>query len=256
MYSVEEVESWSKAERCRKKLIEFESFEHQINQRDKRDFYKTKVSERINGRGLERYISFHSHNNQVSDLSSETVLMKLICSNADLAERLSVGDIIYTTHKSPTYATFTNITKPTQSVSPQVNGELQWQLIANMSLNYLSLANIDVLKVLLSTYDFHSRVDRQAHRASIHRLDGIKSASMTPTDRVFRGVAIRGVKFKVDMDSTYFVNEGDMYLLASILNEFIRLYSSINSFTELEVFDEDTGENYEWPSLTGQQTIL
>ncbi|GLR73193.1 type VI secretion system baseplate subunit TssF [Aliivibrio sifiae] len=256
VYSVENVESWSKAERRRKKLIEFESFEHQINQRDKRDFYKTKVSERINGRGLERYISFHSHNNQISDLGTETVLLKLVCSNADLAERLSVGDVIYTTHKSPTYATFSNITKPTQSVSPQVNGELQWQLIANMSLNYLSLANIDVLKVLLSTYDFHSRVDRQAHRASIHRLDGIRSASMNPTDRVFRGVAIRGVKFKVAMNSTYFVNEGDMYLLASILNEFIRLYSSINSFTELEVFDEDTGEEYEWPSLTGQQTIL
>ncbi|PQJ84385.1 type VI secretion system baseplate subunit TssF [Aliivibrio sifiae] len=256
VYSVENVESWSKAERRRKQLIEFESFEHQINQRDKRDFYKTKVSERINGRGLERYISFHSHNNQISDLGTETVLLKLVCSNADLAERLSVGDVIYTTHKSPTYATFSNITKPTQSVSPQVNGELQWQLIANMSLNYLSLANIDVLKVLLSTYDFHSRVDRQAHRASIHRLDGIRSASMNPTDRVFRGVAIRGVKFKVAMNSTYFVNEGDMYLLASILNEFIRLYSSINSFTELEVFDEDTGEEYEWPSLTGQQTIL
>ncbi|GGK42317.1 type VI secretion system baseplate subunit TssF [Aliivibrio fischeri] len=256
VYSVESVESWSKAERCRKKLIEFESFEHQINQRDKRDFYKTKVSERINGRGLERYISFHSHNNQVSELGSETVLMKLVCSNADLSERLSVGDIIYTTHKSPTYATFSNITKPTQSVSPQVNGELQWQLIANMSLNYLSLANIDVLKVLLSTYDYQSRVDRQAHRASIHRLDGIKSATMSPTDRIFRGVAIRGVKFKVGMNSSYFVNEGDMYLLASILNEFIRLYSSINSFTELEVIDEHTGEMYDWPSLSGQQTIL
>ena len=61
--------------------------------------------------------------------------MKLQCSNAELAERLSVGDITYATHKSPTYATFKNITKPTQSVSPQVNGELQWQLLANMSLN-------------------------------------------------------------------------------------------------------------------------
>lgn len=256
VYSVEEVESWSKAERCRKKIIEFESFEHQINQKDKRDFYKTKVSERINGRGLERYISFHSHNNNVSELGSETVLMKLICSNSNLAERLSIGDIIHTTYKSPTYATFSNITKPTQSVSPQVTGELQWQLIANMSLNYLSLANIDVLKVLLSTYDFHSRVDRQAHRASIHRLDGIKSVAMTPTDRIFRGVAVRGVKFKIGMDSSYFVNEGDMFLLASIINEFIRLYSSINSFTELEVLDESRGEIYEWPSISGQQTIL
>jgi len=256
VYSIENVETWSKNERSRKKLIEFESFEHQINQRDKREFYKTKVSERVSGRGLERYISFHTHTSDIAELGSETVLMKLTCSNGDLAERLSVGDVTYTSHNSPTYATFTNITKPTQSVSPQVNGELQWQLIANMSLNYLSLANIDVLKVLLSTYDFHSRVDRQAHRASIHRLDGIKKTEMKPADRVFRGTAIRGTQFTLTVDSTYFVNEGDMFLLVSVLNEFIRLYSSLNSFTELEVFDEKTGENYHWPSLAGQQTVL
>ena len=47
-----------------------------------------------------------------------------------------------------------------------------------------------------------------------------------------------------------------MFLLVSVLNEFIRLYSSLNSFTELEVFDEKTGENYHWPSLVGQQTVL
>ncbi len=256
VYSIESVESWSKSERRRKKLIEFESFEHQINQRDKREFYKTKVGERINGRGLERYISFHTHDEDIAKLGSDTVLIKLVCSNADLAERLSVGDITYTTYKSPTYATFSNITKPTQSVSPQINGELHWQLIANMSLNYLSLANIDVLKVLISTYDFHSRVDRQAHRASIHRLDGILSTATNPIDRVFRGVAVRGTQFKLVVDSSYFVNEGDMFLLASVMNEFIRLFSSLNSFTELEVFDEQTGETYHWSSLPGQQTVL
>nr|WP_282437245.1 type VI secretion system baseplate subunit TssF [Vibrio amylolyticus] len=256
VYLIKKVESWSKEERRKKELIEFESFEHQINQRDKRDFYKTSVSPRVSNRGLERNISFHTHNNNIADLGTETVLTKLLCSNSDLAERLSVGDITYTTHKSPTYATFHNITKPTQSVSPQVNGELQWQLIANMSLNYLSLANTDVLKVLLSTYDFHSRVDRQAHRASLHRLDGIKHSELTSIDRIFRGVSVRGNQFKLTVDSRFFVNEGDMYLLTNVLNEFIRLYSSVNSFTELQVFDENTGEEYSWESLTGHQTVL
>ncbi len=57
-------------------------FEHQINQRDKREFYKSKVGERVSGRGLERYISFHTHNGDIADLGTETVLMKLQCSNA------------------------------------------------------------------------------------------------------------------------------------------------------------------------------
>lgn len=256
VYSIESVDSWNKEERRRKKLIEFESFEHHINQKSQQDFYKSKVAERINGRGLERYISFHSHNSDVASLGSETVLMKLLCSNADLSERLSVGDIIYTTHKSPAFASFTNLTKPTESVSPQTSGELQWQLIANMSLNYLSLANEDVLKILLSTYDFPSRANRQAHRASLHRLEGIRSTTLKPIDRVFLGVSVRGSQLTINADSSYFVNEGDMFLMASVLNEFIRLYSSVNSFTELKVFDEKTGETYLWSSLVGQQTIL
>ena len=256
VYSIEQVERWSKTERKRKKIIEFETFEHQINQTDKQEFYKSRVADRINGHGFEQYISFHSHKNTPLHLETENVLMKLECSNAGLAERLSVGEISFNTHKSPEYATFTNITKPTQSVSPQLNGELQWQLIANMSLNYLSLSNIEVLKVMLSTYDFHARVDRRANRASILRLQGIKSSSMAPIDRVFRGVCVRGTQFNLVVDSSFFVNEGDMFLMSSVLNEFIRLYSSVNSFTELEVFDEHTREVYHWPWLMGQQTVL
>lgn len=256
VYAIEQVESWCKAERKRKTLIEFESFEHQINQRDKQHFYKANVSERLNGHGLEHYVSFHSHGGGRINLDSDTVLIKLTCSNALLAEQLAVGDITCSTHKSPQYASFTNITKPTQSVSPQINGELQWQLIANMSLNYLSLSNIDALKVMLSSYDFHSRVDRQAQRASTQRLDGIKSSSMEAIDRVFRGVAVRGTLFKLVLNSDFFANEGDMFLLANILNEFIRLYASVNSFTELEMFDEKSRESYYWPCLMGQQTVL
>lgn len=256
VYSIEDVNSWNETERRQKTLIQFESFEHQINQREKQEFYKSNVHERISGRGLEHKISFHSHAGAAINLDSETVLMKLTCSNASLAERLSVGDICHITNQSPSSAIFRNITKPTQAISPQINGELQWQLIANMSLNYLSLSNIEVLKVMLSTYDFHSRIDRQTHRASLRRLDGLKSSYMSPIDRVFRGVSMRGSQFNLVVDSSLFINEGDMFLMGSILSEFIRLYATVNSFTELKITDDNTREVYHWPFVMGQQTVL
>lgn len=256
VYSVEHVEGWSKTQRKKQVILPFESFEHQIGSSNKEAFYKTKVTERISGKGLDFYISFISHDNDLASLSTETVLMKLVCSNGPLPERLSIGDITHTTHKSPNYASFTNITKPTASVSPQLDGTLHWQLIANMSLNYLSLSNIDVLKTLLGTYDFHSRIDRQTQRASQKRLDGIKGVQMKPVDRIYRGVAVRGIKISMTMDANMFANEGDMYLLASILNEFITLYASINSFTEFEVTNEQNGEVYSWQSKMGMQTVI
>jgi len=256
VYSINNVDSWDNNERKRKQLLEFESFEHQINMFEKRDYYKSNVAERISGNGFERYISFYSHQNEITNLSSETVLMKLTCRNANLAERLIIGDITYSTQNSPGYSSFTNITKPTASVSPNINGALQWQLISNMSLNYLSLANIDALKILLSTYDFNANSDRQSQRASQQRLDGIKNIVTVPVERIYKGVSIRGMKLKMDMDSNLFTNEGDMFLFSSVLNEFIRLYASINSFTELEVLNIVNSEVYNWSGKVGQQPIL
>ncbi|QUM80162.1 type VI secretion system baseplate subunit TssF [Moritella sp. 5] len=256
VYSINNVDSWDNNERKRKQLLEFESFEHQVNTFEKQDYYKSNVAERASGSGFERYISFYTHQNEITNLSSETVLMKLTCSNANLPERLIIGDITYSTQNSPGYASFTNISKPTASVSPNINGALQWQLISNMSLNYLSLTNIDALKVLLSTYDFNANSDRQSQRTSQQRLDGIKNIFTVPIERIYKGVSIRGMKIKMDMNSSMFTNEGDMFLFASVLNEFIRLYASINSFTELEVENVVNNEVYNWSSKVGQQPIL
>ncbi|MCL9783489.1 type VI secretion system baseplate subunit TssF [Vibrio sp. S4M6] len=256
VYSIDVVESWSKKDRRKKRLVQFESFDHQLAQSNSSEFYKSSVHSKASGRGLEQFISFHSHSGDITKLDSETVLAKLSCSNGQLAERLSVGDITRTTHHSSTLATFSNITKPTQAVSPQIDGELHWQLIANMSLNYVSLADIKVLKVLLATYDFPARVNRQAFQASEFRLKGLKQTSVRPVDRLYRGVSVRGNQIQLVCDSSFFVNEGDMYLLACVFNEFIRLYSSVNSFTELEVLDQHTGEVYHWHNSIGQQSVL
>ncbi|MCZ8486271.1 hypothetical protein O9993_15370 [Vibrio lentus] len=84
-----------------------------------------------------------------------------------------------------------------------------------MSLNYLSLSNIDVLKVLLSTYDFHSRVDRQAHRASLHRLDGIISSGNETYRGVFRGYPFVVINLSLKMNSSFLSMKGDMFLMAN-----------------------------------------
>ncbi|VEH67792.1 Uncharacterized protein conserved in bacteria [Rodentibacter pneumotropicus] len=41
---------------------------------------------------------------------------------------------------------------------------LHWKLVSNLSLNYLSLTDLDVLKEILSIYDFSGIYDVQAMR--------------------------------------------------------------------------------------------
>ncbi|GAB6260821.1 type VI secretion system baseplate subunit TssF [Photobacterium sp. CCB-ST2H9] len=256
VYSVNQVRGWSQENRRQVDYLPFESFEHQLGIDSQQHYYNVKVAEHVSGKGLSHYISFFDHNAGVANLETETVLIKLTCTNGKLPQRLAPGDIAFTTHKSTNYADFKNLTKPTVSVSPQIDSSLHWQLIANMSLNYLSLIDADVLKMMLSIYDFHSRSDRQSQRASANRLNGIKAISMKPVERIFRGLPIRGNLIELQMDSSMFANEGDMYLLVSILNEFFSLYSSINSFSELEVVDVKTGEIYRWNGNQGKQAVI
>ncbi|WP_413111692.1 type VI secretion system baseplate subunit TssF [Thaumasiovibrio sp. DFM-14] len=254
VYSVDEVTSWDTQSRSKSSYIPFETFEHHaIN--DKNKYYKTRVEESICGRRLENYISFYSHKNEAS-LSSESVLLKLTCSNGTLAERLAIYDINIATHRSTSVAELTNITKPTPSVSPRVDNRLHWQLISNMSLNYTSLINVSVLRSLLSAYDFQSQVDQQALRSSQQRLAGIEDISMKPVDKIFRGYPVRALHVLLTMNSSYFPSEGEMFLFATVLSEFFRLYSSINSSVEFEVRDKATGESYRWDNKQGIQAVL
>ncbi|MDA9557260.1 type VI secretion system baseplate subunit TssF [Vibrio sp.] len=256
VYSVDSVECWSKTTRQQKTLVEFESFEHSIYPNKSQDFYRTKIAERADNNGLQRFISFHKHDQTQANLEADTVLMSLTCSNGSLPERLSVGDIKDDNTQGAEKSECINITKPTQSLRPQLSGELQWQLIANMSLNYMTMADINALKTLIATYDFQSNVNRQTQRISQRRLEGLKAVDILPIDRIYRGVMVRGTQCHLTVDSDKFVNEGDMFLLCNIINEFIRVHASINSFTELEVTDDNTNENYHWKHQIGRQEVI
>lgn len=124
-----------------------------------------------------------------------------------------------------------------------------------MSLNYLSLENVDALKVILETYDLPRYYDRNSANISRRMLSGLKSVRHAATDRLFEGLPLRGLRTELSVDSGQFVCEGDVFLFASILNEFFALYASLNSFHELQV-KTTKGEVYAWTPRMGLQPVL
>ena len=58
------------------------------------------------------------------------------------------------------------------------------------------------------------------------------------------------------MDDSKFAGAGDLFLFACVLNEFFALYTSINSFHQLEVVNRKTKETYQWIPRMGQQYLI
>ncbi|MDN5522660.1 type VI secretion system baseplate subunit TssF, partial [Pseudomonas sp.] len=151
---------------------------------------------------------------------------------------------------------YTNLCTPTRPCRPVLDGQLQWALISNMSLNYLSLLSVEPLKAVIRAYDFMALHDIQQARTTRKRLEGMRDIHTQPMDWLIKGQPIRGLHTRLKLDQTAFLCEGDLYLFSCVLAHFFALYASINSFHQLEVINTTNNEHYTWPIQTGKQPLI
>ena len=168
---------------------------------------------------------------------------------------MQVGDINQPCEQTPQGVSFQNICAPTASFSPPLDQDFLWRLISNLSLNYLSLSDINALKVILETYDLPRYHDRRAQKASERRLGAMRSVSHVAVDRLHRGLPFRGVRIDLTIDPQGFLGHGEVFVFASVLNEFFALYASLNAYHELRVISTQ-GDVYLWPPRMGLQPLL
>ena len=257
VFSVDKVGGWGHSSRDYLEFKRFESFEHAQNDDTAGSgrYFRERLTPSMSGYGVDTYLAFVDAREHQVLPDTESLSIDLTCSNRHLPSMLSIGDICVDTGTSPEYASFENIVPVTPSFTPPLDKGFHWRLIANMSLNYSTLSDLDSLRTILSTYDYRSFFDRQQARASQHRLDGLDSIETNVCDRVYRGVPIRGIRTVLNVKESCFANEGEMYIFVSVLNEFLALYASMNSFHELHVKGIENGEIYQWEARLGQQPL-
>ncbi len=188
--------------------------------------------------------------------STETLSVELTCTNGELAERLEVGDISHPTAKSPGLLTFTNVLAPTPVIDT-ADGQLDlWRLLSHLSVNFMPIADAAGLRDLLGQYVFEASRDRARVAASRKRIAALQSFSTEPVDRIVRGSIMRGVKMKLSAAHDQFAGHGDLYLLASVIDVFMGVYGSINTFTQLELHEAVTGDRFTWPERIGRRAQL
>lgn len=128
------------------------------------------------------------------------------------------------------------ITAPTDVLRPERRRGTLWKLISHLSLNHLSLVDnergAEALREILSLYDLRNS---PATRRNIDALSSVESK------RVVRSIVAarqgghhgfcRGTQVTLTIDEEK-MSGGNLFLFAAVIERFLGLYTSINSFTQ------------------------
>jgi type VI secretion system protein ImpG len=188
--------------------------------------------------------------------ASETLSLELQCTNGALPEGLRIGDICVPTANTPEFIEFRNLRPPTSTIVPTPGRNLHWKLISHLCLNYRSLSDAENLKALLGLYNFEENRDRATFLATQKRIAGIVGVHAKAVDQIVQRVIMRGREIQLDVRQDHFAGLGDLFLFGSVLDQFLGLYASLNTFTQLTVKEVLKGDVYRWPARIGDQPLL
>ncbi len=186
------------------------------------------------------------------------VTARLLCHNGDLPARLEFGRAAgdFSLPGGGPVAKVAILVKPTPLVHPPHGGAQLWRLVSQLSLNYASLADggADTLRALLRLHNFADSRSGEKH------IQGIESVAGTPVHaRIDSGAGVafaRGHRVEVTFDEEQFAG-GGVYLLASVLERFLGLYVSMNSFCVLAARTRQRKEPLrQWPPRAGWKPLL
>ena len=188
----------------------------------------------------------------------ETLTVRCTCTNRDLPSTLPFGQASgdFELEGASIVKRVVTLHKFTPSYRLPAGKELLWRLLSHLSLNYLSLVEEgqEALQEILRLYNFSGsgHAERQ--------IDGIKSVT---SRRHFGRVVsehgihfVRGTRVEMELDEDQFVG-GGVYLFAQVIEHFLGLYVSMNSFSQLEARTQQRkGVLKQWPPRAGHRILL
>lgn len=264
IYSVDEVVTVDPHQRRTRRFHPFYSYRHADNPEGEQTFwYATRrPSQAAEDAGTEVYLSLVDLDFDPHVPASDTMSVRTTCTNRDLPGRLPFGgregDFIL--ENAGPLARVLCLRKPTDTIRPPLRRAAHWRLISHLTLNHLSLVAPDAdgapraLQEILMLYDY---LNTPATRKQIGGLTRISSRRVTrQTGQRIGSGYVRGIETTIEFDEERFVGSG-LYLFASVLERFLGLYASVNSFTQLvATVKQRDGELKRWKPRTGEQEML
>ncbi|MBS1831098.1 MAG: type VI secretion system baseplate subunit TssF [Acidobacteria bacterium] len=207
----------------------------------------------------------------------DVLTVRTLCTNRDLPARLPFGSEFgdFELEGSAAVKRIVALGKPTNAVRPPMGKGAYWRLMSHLTLNYLSLTEdprrtqqpaeaasqqhnppppAESFREMLKLYNYAGTAFTEKQISGILKMQGSRQFA-----RVFseNGIAfVRGTRVEMELDEDQFVGGGAL-LFSMVIERFLALYSSMNSFTQLQVRTRQRKEPLkEWPPRAGQKILL
>jgi type VI secretion system protein ImpG len=263
VYSVEEVSHTDPTSGRKQDYQPFYSFRHGRSRQQQTAFwYASRRLSPAGDGGTEVYLNLVNLDFDPKLPRAPVLHVNTICSNRDLARQLQqAGERLALTLEMPAPIAGIQLPRPaTLPARPPLQRGAYWRLVSHLCLNHLSLADeeegAEALREILQLYDFSGKGSKL--------IEGLLSVRARRVVRRLRGApasgVARGMEVTVELDREKCLSTG-VYLFACVLERFLGLYNSINSFSQLvgttrQENSQQQGPFKTWPPRTGEQPLL
>ncbi|MGI8883552.1 MAG: type VI secretion system baseplate subunit TssF [Pyrinomonadaceae bacterium] len=263
IYSIDGVFTTDPRTNTTREFSQFYSNKHSYDSQTEKVFWyaNRRASQRPEDEGTEMFMTLVDTNFNPRVPAEEVLTVKSTCTNRDLPARLPFGskEGDFEVEGTALISRIRCLTKPTETIRPPRRRAAQWRLISHLNLNYLSLVENqdgvpEALQEILQLYNFN---DSAVTHKQILGITGIESRKVVRQigNRTGAGF-VRGIETTLEFDEDQFVGSG-LFVFASVLERFLGIYSSLNSFSQLVIKTRQREEIIKrWSPRTGEKVLL
>ncbi len=264
VYSVEQVSAVDPDGRV-EEIQPFYSVQHSVDRAHQRTYWyaSRRHADPIDGvidPGTDVDLTFVDLGFQLAAPADRTIQVQTICLNRDLPGRLEFGGghPRMRLSKGGPIVPVRCLTIPTPTRRPPLKAAAMWRLISHLSLNHLSLVGGEdgamALREMLMLYQFAGKPE---HMAKVHGIAEVHSRRTTARVGPHGAAGFcRGTEVTIAFDPDRFADQG-LFLFATVMERFLGLYCSINSFSRMVAVSHPRQEViHRWPPRAADRILL
>jgi type VI secretion system protein ImpG len=269
VYSVDAVTSVDPIAGETTEYLPFYSLRHGTTVDDARDFWYAvrRPSVRPNDRGTEVYLNLVNLGFDPIRPSDPSLVVRTTCTNRELPAVLQqAGErLAFDLEAAAPLSKIRCVQSPSLPLRPPLRRGNYWRLVSHLCLNHLSLADSaegrESLQEILRIYDMSDPgADKQRAMVTRQLIEGIAAVRSRRVTGRLPGAGVegfcRGTEVTIEFDEQKYVGSG-VFLFASVLERFLGLYTTINSFTQLIArTTQGEGPLKTWPARAGDQQLI